>query len=264
MTTPEKDEDVIIRAEHITNRFGEQLIHDDISFTIKRGEIVAIVGGSGAGKSVMLKTLTGLRKPSHGKVIMNGKPLKSLTTKKRANTFGILFQEGALFSSLTVAQNIGFPLAEHTKLTKTDRAQLAAFKLKLVGLEADVGAKYPSELSGGMIKRASLARALALDPPILFLDEPTAGLDPVSATQFDEMIVMLNQTLGVTIIMVTHDLDTLFTICDRVAVLVDRKLIIDPLDVLLENNHPWIQEYLHGPRAYGARTAAKEARRHGE
>ncbi len=254
----------ILTVEHVTNRFGKQLIHDDISFSIDRGEIIGLVGGSGAGKSVMLKTMTGLHKPTSGTVTLQGQKLDSIAPGKRAAIFGVLFQEGALFSSLTVAQNIMLPLKEHTRLSKKDCAQLAAFKLALVGLGPEVGAKYPAELSGGMTKRASLARALALDPPILFLDEPTAGLDPVAASAFDEMIMMLNQTLNVTIVMVTHDLDTLFTICTRVAVLVNQQVVIDPLETLLENPDPWIQEYLHGPRAFGAMHAAQKARAHGE
>ena len=253
----------ILSVSHVTNRFGKQLVHDDVSFEIPRGEIVGFVGGSGAGKSVMLKTMTGLHKPTKGTVSINGQLLKDIPRKKKASLFGVMFQQGALFSSLTVAQNIMFPLAEHTKLKPSDQAQLAAFKLSLVGLGPEVGDKYPSELSGGMTKRASLARALALDPPLLFLDEPTAGLDPVSATAFDEMIAMLNQTLGVTIVMVTHDLDTLFTICTKAAVLVDHKVIIDGLDALLDSDHPWIHDYLHGPRAYGARVAAEKATAHG-
>ncbi|MES2985262.1 MAG: ATP-binding cassette domain-containing protein [Pseudomonadota bacterium] len=255
----EAAEKTILHAQNITNRFGKQLIHDDISFTINQGEIIGIVGESGSGKSVMLKTMTGLRTPTTGTITLKGKKLHAIKPSKRASMFGVLFQEGALFSGLTVTQNIMLPLSEHTKLSQADCRQLAAFKLALVGLEPEVGEKYPSQLSGGMTKRVSLARALALDPPILFLDEPTAGLDPVSATAFDQMIVMLNKTLGVTIIMVTHDLDTLFSICTRVAVLVDHKLIIESLDVLLENQHPWIQEYLHGPRAYGAKIAARKA-----
>lgn len=255
--------DTILSVKNVTNRFGKQLIHDDVSFDIRRGEIIALIGGSGSGKSVMLKTMTGLLLPKQGEVTINGKSLGKITPQKRARLFGVLFQQGALFSSLTVSENIMFALAEHSRIKPSDRAELAAFKLALVGLGPEVGDKYPSELSGGMIKRASLARALALDPPILFLDEPTAGLDPVSATAFDEMIAMLNRTLGVTIIMITHDLDTLFTVCHRVAVLVDKKVVIDSLETLLDSTHPWIHEYLHGARAYGAMVAAQKASQHG-
>ena len=252
----------ILEVSRVTNRFGEQLVHDDISFDIQRGEILALIGGSGSGKSVMLKTMTGLHIPQAGMVKINGKPLPKIPAKKRAGLFGVLFQQGALFSSLTVSENIMFALTEHSKLRLEEREKLAAFKLDLVGLAAEVGNKYPSELSGGMIKRASLARALALDPAILFLDEPTAGLDPVAATAFDEMIAMLNHTLGVTIVMITHDLDTLFSVCHRAAVLVDKKVIVEPLESLLDSDHPWIHEYLHGPRAYGAMVAAEKAAHH--
>lgn len=256
--------DEIIRVSHVTNRFGKQLVHDDVSFAIPQGEIIGFVGGSGSGKSVMLKTMTGLHTPTSGEVHLNGKLLSSIRPGRRAALFGVLFQQGALFSSLTVAENIMLPMAEHTKLSPADRAELAAHKLALVGLPPEAGAKYPAELSGGMIKRAGLARALALDPPILFLDEPTAGLDPVSATAFDEMIVMLNRTLGVTIVMITHDLDTLFAICTLGAVLVDRKVMIDRLDALLDSEHPWIHDYFHGPRAHGAMVAAEKVAAHGE
>ncbi len=256
--------DIILSARNISNRFGKQLVHDDLNFDIQRGEIVGLVGGSGSGKSVLLRTMTGLHQPTIGTVTINDKPLHTIKPAKRASLFGVLFQEGALFSSLTVLENIMLPLREHTKLNKENCMELAASKLAMVGLDPQVGTKYPSQLSGGMTKRASLARALALDPPLLFLDEPTAGLDPVSASAFDQMIAMLNQTLGVTIMMITHDLDSLFTVCHRVAMLVDRKLTIDPLESMLNNQHPWIYEYLHGPRAIGARVAAQEAHNHGE
>ena len=254
----------ILSARNISNRFGKQLVHDDISFDIYRGEIVGLVGGSGAGKSVLLRTLTGLHRPTLGSVTINQQRLTSITPAHRAKLFGVLFQEGALFSSLTVMENIMLPMREHTRLSPDECLDLAACKLSLVGLEPSVGMKYPSQLSGGMTKRASLARAIALDPPILFLDEPTAGLDPVSATAFDTMIAMLNKTLGVTIVMITHDLDSLFTICNRVAMLVDHTLTIDPLESMLNNPHPWIYEYLHGPRAIGAMVAAEKAHTHGE
>jgi phospholipid/cholesterol/gamma-HCH transport system ATP-binding protein len=256
-------EEIILSVENIVNRFGKQLVHDGGSFTIMRGEIVGIVGGSGSGKSVLLKTIVGLYKPNEGTVTIGGKNIETLTPSESAALFGVLFQEGALFSSMTVARNIMLPLVEHTNLPETERAVIARLKLGLVGLEADVGDKYPSALSGGMVKRASLARALALDPDILFLDEPTSGLDPVAADEFDQLVKEINHSLGATVVMVTHDLDTLFGVCDRAAILVDKKIVIDTLPNLLKNPHPWIQDYFNGPRGRAASIAHSKGQQHG-
>jgi phospholipid/cholesterol/gamma-HCH transport system ATP-binding protein len=249
--------DIILSVKNIVNRFGKQVVHDGVSFDVKRGEVLGIVGGSGAGKSVLLKTMIGLRSPNEGEVEIEGTPIKKISLAESASLLGVMFQEGALFSSLSVMQNIMLPLREHVKLPKKTLRALAQLKLALVGLSQDTGKKYPSELSGGMTKRVALARALAMDPIILFLDEPTAGLDPVSASAFDQLIMELNKSLGVTVIMVTHDLDTLFTVCDRVAVLLDKKVIIDTLSNLMKIDHPWIREYFHGPRAIGAESTAR-------
>lgn len=251
-------QEIILSAKNITNRFGKQVVHDNASIDIYAGEIIGIVGGSGSGKSVMLRTMTGLHTPNEGTVEVAGKNISEITPEESGELFGVLFQQGALFSSLTVAENIMLLLKEHTELTQKQMEQLAQLKITLVGLKPEAGLKYPSELSGGMIKRAALARALALDPLILFLDEPTAGLDPVSAAAFDELIMELNQSLGVTVVMITHDLDTLFGVCDRVAVLVDKQIITDSLPNMLKNDHPWIQEYFHGPRARAALLGTKE------
>lgn len=248
----------LIRLRHIQNRFGNQRVHDDVSLAVRRGEILGLVGGSGSGKSVLLRTMTGLHRPNAGDVTILGKAVGRLRPGEIASLFGVLFQQGALFSSLTVAQNIMLPLAEHTRMPAALRAEVAAMKLALAGLKPEVGGKYPAELSGGMVKRAALARALALDPTILFLDEPTAGLDPLTAAAFDALIRSLNENLGITVVMVTHDLDSLFALCHRVAVLVDRGLIVDTLPGVMENAHPWIQEYFHGPRARAAAGAAGE------
>ncbi len=252
-------DDIILSVRNVKNRFGEHVVHDGVSFDIARGEIVGIVGGSGAGKSVLLKTIVGLREPSAGEVHIGGTDVRRIPPPRLAALFGVLFQQGALFSSLTVAQNIMLPLKEHTDLDDATRAAIAQMKLALADLPGEAGAKYPSELSGGMVKRASLARALALDPPLLFLDEPTAGLDPLTASGFDQLILDLNRNLGVTVVIVTHDLDTLFATCDRVAVLVDKKVIIDTLPNLLENDHPWIHDYFHSPRARAAATLDEPA-----
>lgn len=250
-----KKTETILEVSHVENRFGSQRVHDDVSLKVRRGEILGIVGGSGSGKSVLLKTMLGLHKPNKGEVMIAGKKLESLAPHDRATLCGVLFQQGALFSSLSVARNIMLPMQEHTDLPVAMQEQLAAMKLALVEMKPETGAKMPDELSGGMIKRAALARALALDPAILFLDEPTAGLDPLTASAFDALIKNLNENLGVTVVMITHDLDSLFALCHRVAVLVDRGLIVDTLPNLMENEHPWIQDYFHGPRA---RAAQKE------
>ncbi len=251
-------EDIILNVKGVVNRFGKQLVHDGVSFSVRRGEIVGIVGGSGSGKSVLLKTIVGLHQPDHGQVSIDGKHMDEVTPAQSAALFGVLFQEGALFSSMTVVDNIMLPLAEHTDLPRKEQAMIAQLKLGLAGLPADTGAKYPSELSGGMVKRASLARALALDPEILFLDEPTSGLDPVAANEFDQLVKELNQSLGATIVMVTHDLDTLFGVCDRAAILVDKKIVMDTLPHLLKSTHPWIHQYFHGPRGQAAAMITEE------
>ena len=253
----------ILSARAIVNRFGTQEVHDKISLDILPGEIIGIAGGSGSGKSVLLKTLTGLHRPNAGEVLLNGKKVETIGQTERASLIGVLFQQGALFSSLSVAQNIMLPMREHTDLPTQEQEKIAAMKLELAGLSVDSGIKFPSELSGGMVKRAAFARALALDPRILFLDEPTSDLDPISASGIDSLILQLNQSLGITVVIVTHDLTTLFTICRRIAVLVDKKITIDTLDKLMRSDHPWIHEFLHGPRAQGAMTAKKQSHGNG-
>ncbi len=255
--------DTILSAQGIVNRFGRQVVHDKIGLEILRGEVLGIAGGSGSGKSVLLKTLTGLHQPNAGKVLVNGKPIETIGAAERASLIGVLFQQGALFSSLSVAQNIMLPVREHTTLPAPQQERIAAMKLELAGMPADSGIKLPSELSGGMVKRAAFARALALDPKILFLDEPTSDLDPLTASGIDAMIGQLNKSLGVTFVIVTHDLTTLFTLCDRVAILVDKKITIDTLQHLLRSDHPWIHDFLHGPRAQGAMTARKQTHGNG-
>jgi phospholipid/cholesterol/gamma-HCH transport system ATP-binding protein len=251
----------ILSARGIVNRFGKQVVHDKISLEIYDGEIIGIVGASGSGKSVLLKTLIGLRRPSAGEVLLNEKKIETLGPAEKAALIGVLFQQGALFSSLSVAQNVMLPMREHTDLPTEDQAAIAAMKLALTGLAADTGIKFPSELSGGMIKRAALARALALDPRILFLDEPTSGLDPLVASGIDALIVQLNQSLHITVVVVTHDLTTLFAVCDRIAVLVDKKLTIGTPADLMQSDQPWIHEFFHGARAEGAKRGATTARK---
>jgi phospholipid/cholesterol/gamma-HCH transport system ATP-binding protein len=238
---------VAIDVKDVVNRFGTHTVHDGVSLQIHKGEIIGLVGGSGSGKSVLMRTILGLHTPNKGSITFYGKK------KRTPSDFGVLFQRGALFSGLTVEENVMVPLREHTKLSEADMRSLARVKIALSGLPPEAAGKYPSELSGGMVKRAALARALALDPPVLFLDEPTAGLDPIGATEFDALILQLQQMLGMTVVIITHDLDTLFSICTRVAVLVDKKIVIDSLDALMQSEHPWLQEYFHGPRAQAAR-----------
>jgi phospholipid/cholesterol/gamma-HCH transport system ATP-binding protein len=247
----------ILSAHGIVNRFGKQVVHDKLDLDIMRGEIIGIAGGSGSGKSVLLKTLVGLRQPDAGEVLLNGEAVRSMSAADKASQIGVLFQQGALFSSLSVAQNIMLPMREHTALPDEEQERIAAMKLALSGLPADAGIKFPSALSGGMVKRAAFARALALDPKILFLDEPTSNLDPIAAGGIDALIRSLNESLGITVVIVTHDLTTLFTICGRIAVLVDGSVTVDTPEKLLKSGHPWIHEFFHGPRADGAMKARK-------
>lgn len=241
----------VVVVRDVVNRFGEQVVHDGVSLDICKGEIFGIVGGSGSGKSVLLRTMLGLRRPDGGTVEVEGhdvtrmEPAELREVKRR---YGVAFQHGALFSSLSVAQNLTFPVAEAMDLGEQHYAELVELRLRMVGLPLDTAAKFPSQLSGGMVKRVALARALALDPVLLFLDEPTAGLDPIAASEFDELVLYLRRTLGLTIVMVTHDLDTLSRTCDRVAVLVDGRVIVDTLPRIKNHEHPWIREYFHGPR----------------
>ncbi len=255
----------IIRIKGLRTQFGSTVIHDDLDLDVRRGEVLGIVGGSGTGKSVLLRTIIGLNRPAAGSIEVFGQNLAALKPNERAlyeRRWGVLFQDGALFSSLTVAQNIEAPLKEHLRLPQHLLDEIAALKISMVGLPPDAGAKYPSELSGGMRKRAGLARSLALDPELLFLDEPTAGLDPIGAAAFDQLIQRLQRTLGLTVFMVTHDLDSLFAICDRIAVLAEKRVIVvGPMEEMLRQTHPWIREYFHGPRsraAHGASDAGGE------
>ena len=249
------DDDIVIRVRGLVTRFGSTVIHDGVDLDVRRGEVMAVVGGSGTGKSVLLNTLVGLNPLAAGTVEIFGEDTARLDDagRRRLKTrWGVLFQQGALFSSLTVGENVAVPLKEHTALSAELIDAVTALKIAMVGLPADAYGKYPSELSGGMRKRAGLARALALDPEILFLDEPTAGLDPIGAADFDSLIGDLQRSLGLTVLMVTHDLDSLYAIADRIAVLVDRHVIVGTLEDLLQNPHPWIQAYFHGPRARAA------------
>jgi phospholipid/cholesterol/gamma-HCH transport system ATP-binding protein len=259
----QKHGEPILSARGIVNRFGKQQVHDKIDLDILPGEIIGIAGGSGSGKSVLLRTLTGLHRPNAGQVLLDGKRIDAIGPSEKASLIGVLFQQGALFSSLSVAQNVMLPMREHTDLPPEQQERIAAMKLELTGLSGDSGIKFPSELSGGMVKRAAFARALALDPRILFLDEPTSDLDPLTASGIDALIQQLNQSLGITVVIVTHDLTTLFTICRRIAVLVDKKITVGTLAELMRSDQPWVHEFLHGPRAQGAMTARKHSHGNG-
>jgi phospholipid/cholesterol/gamma-HCH transport system ATP-binding protein len=255
--------EAIIEVRHLVNRFGTQTVHQDLALDLYRGEVLGVVGGSGTGKSVLLRSILGLRQANAGTVRVFGEELLSLSPERRSlleRRFGVLYQRGALFSSLTVTENIALPLIEHAGLSRASAERLAQVKLALVGLPRAAGDKYPTELSGGMIKRAALGRALALEPDILFLDEPTAGLDPIGAAAFDQLILTLRDALGLSVFLVTHDLDTLYTICDRVAVLAEKRVLVaDRLDVVAATDNPWIHDYFHGPRGRAAEQAANGA-----
>lgn len=232
----------IIQIQNLSTQFGSQVIHDCVSLNVLPGEVLGIVGGSGSGKSVLMRYMIGLEKPQSGKIIYHTTPPYPSTQ------VGVLFQYGALISSLTVLENIMTPMREVAHLSDKLSQELAEIKLEQVGLPLEAGAKFPSQLSGGMIKRAALARALALDPEILFLDEPTSGLDPIGANAFDQLINRLQNDLKITVVMITHDLDSLIQICDRVAVLVDHKIFVGEINEIAKMKHPWIQDYFHGSR----------------
>lgn len=255
-SAPSGSEDFIIRVRGLKNQFGPQVVHENLDLDIRRGEIIGVVGGSGTGKSVLLRSIIGLQTPTEGSIEvlgLNALSLSEAEAKELRRTWGVLFQNGALFTSLTVAENVQVPLREYYQMDQALLDGLAAFKIDLVGLPPDAGSKFPAGLSGGMRKRAGVARALALDPQILFLDEPTAGLDPIGAAALDALVMRLRDTLGLTVFLITHDLDTLHTICDRVAVIAEKRVItVGTIEELLEFPHPWVQEYFKGPRGRAA------------
>jgi phospholipid/cholesterol/gamma-HCH transport system ATP-binding protein len=251
---------IAIRVRNLTNRFGSQTIHDDLELDVRNGEILGVVGGSGTGKSVLMRSIIGLQAPETGTVTIFGEEMtgpEDMANNDIRRRWGVLFQGGALFSTLTVAENVQVPLREfYPSLNERLLDEIAGYKVTMAGLPPDAGPKFPSELSGGMKKRAGLARALALDPMLLFLDEPTAGLDPIGAAAFDELTLNLKKTLGLTVFLITHDLDSLYAICDRIAVLADRKVVaVGTIDELLALDHPWILQYFRGPRGRAATAA---------
>ncbi|MEJ7932709.1 ATP-binding cassette domain-containing protein [Sphingobium sp. AN558] len=257
--------EIAIAVRGLKNSFGDQVVHEGLDLDVRKGEILGVVGGSGTGKSVLMRSIIGLQTPVAGEVHVFGESMigrlddEALAIRKR---WGVLFQGGALFSTLTVAENVEVPIREYyPNIDAQLRDEIAAYKIRMTGLPAEAGPKYPSELSGGMRKRAGLARALAIDPDLLFLDEPTAGLDPIGAAAFDQQTRQLQQTLGLTVFLITHDLDTLYSICDRVAVLADKKVIaVGTIDELLATDHGWIQEYFNGPRGRAATAAVSRER----
>lgn len=250
----------VISIRDLVNQFGTQRVHDGLSMDVERGEIIGIVGGSGTGKSVLLRCILGLHRPTSGTIIVLGNEIHYLHSGPEQQ-WGVLFQTGALLSALTVQENVELPIAIHSDMPAETRSQLARLKILMAGLPISAAAKYPAELSGGMIKRAALARALALEPRILFLDEPTAGLDPIAATEFDRLVTYLQASLDLTIVMITHDVDSLFGICNRVAVLVDGKVVLGTAADVGQSDHPWIRQYFGDPRALRARTAGEDHER---
>ena len=251
---------LMIDVRGLVNRFGRHTIHDQLDLRVTQGEILGIVGGSGTGKSVLLRSIVGLQPPTAGSIRVFGQDLTLLSASQRSRyerRFGVLFQRGALFSSLNVLENVALPLIEYGAMTPAEAQHLASIKLALAGLPPEAASKFPAQLSGGMVKRAALARALALDPDILFLDEPTAGLDPIGAAAFDRLIMTLRDALGLTVFLVTHDLDTLYAICDRIAVLsAKRVLVVADIETVAATDDPWIQDYFQGPRGRAASKAA--------
>lgn len=252
----------VIKVRGLINQFGDFRVHDGLDLDVYRGEILGVVGGSGTGKSVLMRAIVGLRPPDGGKIWLLGEEAEDLDEDERAEinkNVGILFQDGALFSSMTVSQNVMAPLRETLSISDDLAREIASMKISLAGLDPSAADKFPSELSGGMRKRAALARALALDPDILFLDEPTAGLDPIGASKFDELILSLREALGLTVFMITHDLDSLYRDCDRIAVIAEKKVIaVGPIDEVRALDHPWINEYFSGPRGRAAQSSGKD------
>ena len=253
--------DAAVEVRGLESRFGERVIHDRLDLTVRRGEVLGIVGGSGTGKSVLLNSIIGLRKPQGGRIFVLGVDVHGDDPQARTSLerrWGVMFQQGALFSALSVRENVASPLREHTDLSMHMVEELAELKIAMVGLPPEAAMLRPAELSGGMRKRVGVARALALDPDLLFLDEPTAGLDPIGAAEFDVLIKELSDTLGLTVVMITHDLDSLYAICDRVAVLADKRVVAtEPISVLERSDHPWIRSYFLGPRGRAADIAAE-------
>ena len=249
----------VIRIRGLRNQFGDFVVHENLDLDVYRGEIIGVVGGSGSGKSVLMRAIIGLGRPAAGSIHLFGEDVLTMNDAERVlveRRCGVLFQNGALFSSLTVAENVAVALTEHHDLDESIIDRLVMLKIALAGLPLDSAEKFPSQLSGGMVKRAALARSLALDPEILFLDEPTAGLDPIGAAAFNQLILTLRDSLGLTVFLITHDLDTLYTVCDRVAVLAKKRILVaDSIDIVEKFDEPWVQEYFQGPRGRAAQRA---------